>query len=681
MNDSTSRVETIHIDERTRTAASTVQWLAEKLNRPPNPTHPISHNSALSLFICGEAGFDAIEQDIREAKSTIDLCCWGFDPGMELRRGNGASWPRGETYGDLLIAAGKRGVAVRLLVWFDIKVGQQVRNMPGHSSDTSPWYYEAGRNAARRISAKHSVAMLQDAIRNPEKYGRGMTRLGRARFANGLIDVPVHAREEYCHSWYKAAFDNLLDGIQVLKRKGNKAAIERNLDTEPNQRGGGDLDHVERMGMTSVGTHHQKPILIDFAYKNGSKAVGYVMGLNSVTDYWDTEWHLLEDLRREQGGTREAEECLQDKQGDPGFRTFKPYRDYACRIKGGNALVALYQNFATAWDAAADYLSQQARDACIAYPICKSTPSALLRAASAGNATVQIVRTQPDEDDRSIKDAYWQATTAAANASGYLYIENQYFQYEDWCKHLLEARRSFASQWKSNCKKAGRGEEDMPDLHVFLVIPAPERAQMVPRTHDALATLGQHKGMRGQNKMIEESNKQVSVKIRGDKGTDAAPIQSGVVRHANGISKPTAIFLDEELGLKVCTVMLVVSAIDNARCRYREIYIHSKLALASDVFFTLGSANLNQRSMAVDSEINISAIAPSLASNLRSRIFSRLTGGLHNGGSGSHREMANAFDKWMVLKEDNQKAMRDGVRMQGIIVAFADNRSQTLRLG
>jgi phosphatidylserine/phosphatidylglycerophosphate/cardiolipin synthase-like enzyme len=572
-------------------------------------------------------------------------------------------------------------VEVRLLVWFDLKVGQIVCNMPGHSNDTSPWYFEPGSNAAKQISAQHSVAMLKDAMQNRKKYSRGMTRIGDVRFERGLICVPVHAREEYCHSWFKAAFSGLLDGVRIRTRGGDRAAIARSLETEPNQQPGARPDTIERQAMIEVGTHHQKPILIDFAHKDGGKAVGYVMGLNSVTDYWDTDQHCLDDVRREQGGQREAAESLQDKKNDPGFRTFKPYRDYACRIEGGSALIALYQNFVNGWDTAAMGITQQADKECTGYPVCKATPPALLRQAEPGQPTVQIVRTQPDEGDRSIKDAYWQATIAAANASGYLYIENQYFQYEDWCKHLLAARRAFAAQWKAKCKKTGKCEEDMPLLHVFIVIPAPERDQMVPRTHDALATLGQHEGMTGQNKMIEDANKLGPVYVRGDRGTNIALPQSDVVRHANSVAKPAVDILKDELGLKVSTVMLVTCAVENARYRYREIYIHSKLMLAGDVFFTLGSANLNQRSMVVDSEINISAIAPALASGLRSRIFSRLTGGITSGGSGSRLDIVSAFKEWMKLKKDNSKAIKDGTKMTGIVTEFGDKRSQTMRLG
>src|SRR5213595_4116163 len=114
MADPIKRTETVYIDEVNCKATSSVQWFLEKRSG----THPITHNNQLQLFICGEDSFADIADQIRCAKKSIDLCCWGFDPGMELER-SGSTWPRGATYGDLLIAAAKRGVKIRLLVWYD----------------------------------------------------------------------------------------------------------------------------------------------------------------------------------------------------------------------------------------------------------------------------------------------------------------------------------------------------------------------------------------------------------------------------------------------------------------------------------------------------------------------------------------------------------------------------------
>ena len=131
--------------------------------------------------------------------------------------------------------------------------------------------------------------------------------------------------------------------------------------------------------------------------------------------------------------------------------------------------------------------------------------------------------------------------------------------------------------------------------------------------------------------------------------TEAEVKLPDVVRHSNGINKPGVMTLESEFGLKVSVAMLNVSAFDNDRWRYREIYIHSKLMLVDDVFMTLGSANLNQRSMAVDSEINIATVDHRVARDLRKRVWRMHSGGLVDGGGGTKGEIVDAFGKWVEL--------------------------------
>jgi hypothetical protein len=415
MSDSIRRTETTHVDEVKRTATASTQWFAERLNAKNNPTHPITHNNQLRFFVCGEEGFADIANDIRMAKESIDLCCWGFDPGMELVRGEDGTWPRGQTFGDLLIAAGKRFVTIRLLVWFDGLACGTARNMPGYSHGAYP---RLDSSKPAELSAIYSLAMGYAALTKPLPY-----RKGQSNAPIKAEEIPLLAREEYCHSWYEAATHGLLQGIQVRTRHGSAAHIKASLRTERDQPGALTEGEIERAGLVHVGTHHQKPILIDFAFENGRKAVGYVMGLNSVTDYWDTAEHKLEDPRREQGGKIAAAECVQrpkcrqvtdcdqasrcakldqcvhqnnlassetpasrkrctalsacPQQSKcksltacvqafrPGFLSMKPYQDYACRIGGGQSLIALYNNFVTAWDRAIDDRMHSAAAACV----------------------------------------------------------------------------------------------------------------------------------------------------------------------------------------------------------------------------------------------------------------------------------------------------------------------------
>jgi len=684
MPESTKRIETTHIDEVGRTAASSVQWLLENRNLKGKASHPITHNNKLALFICGQEAFADIAGEIARAEKSIDLCCWGFDPGMELVRGNSATWPRGDTFGDLLIDAARRHVKVRLLIWHDRIGSPMVHNMPGHSHGTSPW-----KNTGQRfddISAKASLAMLHDAVATRERISGG--------YRGDRIppeDIPMLAREEYCYSWYVLAFKGLFGNLEIRLRHGDSGAISKSIATEINQPRGLTMLEIEKPGMQYLGTHHQKPVLIDFDHQEGAKAVGYVMGLNSVTDYWDTTAHLLDDTRREQGGVNERRECLQGMAADGGFATLKPYQDYACRIDGGRALIALYNNFAKAWDRAAGDRMHAAANASVSRELPQGSPPArLLRKAGQDDSTVQIVLTQPEEQDRTIKEIYFRAVTQASLAAGYVYVENQYFQYEDWAQHLLAERKKVVAAWKAGSVKAGKTMRDMPIMHVFIVIPVPERAQMVPRTHDTLAALGQHDGMTGQNKMIDDYNKQPKTRhVRGGFGiTNEVEVKlPDVVRHSNGINKPGAMTLESEFGLKVSVAMLNVSAFDTDRWRYREIYIHSKLMLVDDVFMTLGSANLNQRSMAVDSEINIATIDSRVATDLRKRVWRMHSGGLVDGGGGTKAEIVDAFEKLVELMGANRRKKFDKSentilkKMTGFLLPLEDKRSSTIRLG
>lgn len=674
MPDPITRAEKVHIDERSRQARSTGQWFLE--NR--TATHPVTHNNGLTFFICGETAFADIAQRIRKAKHSIDIICWGFDPGIELVR-TGTTWPRGDTYGDLLVAAGKRGVKVRILVWYSKLGSGTAMNMPGYSHDTNPWPAAPGLSEGANVSAQRARALTEDyylrsGVQHPIKTPQGSRLFGPEHM--GMIGLA--ARAEYCHKWYNAAFAGKFDHVEIRTRAGDADAIKSSLATEKYQPGTLGTIEVERASMVRVGTHHQKTIVIDYDYADGAHATGYVKGLNSVTEYWDTEAHLIEDPRRETGSVREAGEAVQveaNQKPDAGFDTFKPYRDYACRIDAGGALAGVFENFRRAWarTGSSDLSDQPA------------VPQALKRTVVPGtHSSVQIVRTQPQENDKTIKEMYFLATDQAALASGYLYVENQYFQYQEWSERLIQARKNVMAAWKAGAAKAGKSKADMPLMHVFIVIPVPERAQMVPRTYDTLAVLGQQAGMAGQSDLIDKENKKRHTGVMIDdigRPTGAVYSKPAVVEYANRIDKPTIDALEKQFGLKVAVSMLQTSGISQRRMRYREIYIHSKMLLIDDTFISFGSANLNQRSMSVDSEINFVTNDTRHATDLRQRIFGQLSGGGFDGGRGTQADIALTYNSWIEQMAANLQAKRASDDMQGFILPLWDNRSSTMRFG
>lgn len=109
--------------------------------------------------------------------------------------------------------------------------------------------------------------------------------------------------------------------------------------------------------------------------------------------------------------------------------------------------------------------------------------------------------------------------------------------------------------------------------------------------------------------------------------------------------------------------------------------------LVDDVFMTLGSANLNQRSMAVDSEINIATIDRRVAHDLRKRVWRMHSGGLVDGGGGTKAEIVSAFGNWVKLMNENREKKisfsgnSTDKKMTGFLLPLEDKRSSTIRLG
>ncbi|MDB5895011.1 MAG: phospholipase, partial [Rhodoferax sp.] len=445
----TQRVVSSPISEAVRKSNLRGQWLLEQ---PGDPK--AWKRNELEVFICGEEGFAAIARDLRGAKHSIDIICYGFDPAMELER-IGAQWPRGMTFGDLLVQKAEEGVRVRVLCWY----GPIGAAMPGAS-----------------LGKQRLVQRRRDPADSTETY------LPSARIRQQPSFEPKRARGEYNATWYEEVFAGSIKNLCFRTRRLRGAAADAGLaaDDAALPRG-----WVENFGLEVTATHHQKTVLVDYDHLDGRQAKGFVMGLNSLTDYWDTAEHLFKDPRRGEGW-----------EGDGGEPGLKPYQDYACRIRG-EALADVAKNFCTAWNRTA------------ATETGGEGPAAIYQKQSAlaeglGLLNAQIVRTQSEEDDQSIRRLYQQATKFARK---YVYAENQYFQYTPWVAQLKAERESYRKSYKAgqgNYGKDNTPPPDIPWLHVFSVTPTPERELMVPRTYDTVKALGHGDSMPNQDKRIEE---------------------------------------------------------------------------------------------------------------------------------------------------------------------------------
>jgi phosphatidylserine/phosphatidylglycerophosphate/cardiolipin synthase-like enzyme len=695
----TQRSETVYVGLDGRTATGTCQWLLENCI-----SHPITTGNSLQTFVCGKEGFAHIAADIEAAKGSIDLVCWGFDPAMALQRdtqNSACPWTQGETYGDLLKRKAASGVTVRLLVWYNAQASAKQNSLVGY---VVPNAYLSGAVVDQTWDEQTAISAdlytrTGAGTLNDQTYKQAMQQRAQAK-------KPIAAqRQDYCTLWWREATAGQIPNLEVRCRDGVDAKVKTSVADEadaPSAAGGAAAGYVDEQALVETwATHHQKPILIDYDYADakdkskaaGHKAIGYVMGLNSVSDYWDSDSHSLDDSAREIDYTASSDDISKLRARNAAISR-KPLRDYACRVEG-QALKGVFQNFCNAWNRAALLPKLSARTNARAIATRSADlnatlePAALAKKAEAALKTrLQVLRTQPEEVyqdskkkwafDKSIKHAYFQASSMARN---YLYMENQYFFYEEWARHLKVNRSAFM-EW---VQAAGKTSKDARMLHVIAVIPTPEDAGMVPRTYDTLKALGQASSMPGQNQLVQDHSDD------GFIAKATAPGRSDVVKTALKVKQPNldkdSVLLQDgkSLGMKVLVVKLVTSGtLPNTKGTvHRDIYIHSKLMLADDCFMTLGSANLNQRSMAADSEINIATDNIPHNRALRQRVWGNLTGGDSDaiGGDATPDEMVTAFKTWQDLAANNKKFVRKGSQLSGFIVKFEDLRTATERVG
>lgn len=703
------RPEVSCVDMLKRTATGTLQWFLENDQK----THPIHNRNHLEFLVCGEKGFAAIEKDIRAATSSIDLVLWGFDPGMELVRAKAsdsnneglgrAQWPRGATYGDLLTQKAREGVKVRMLLWYDSTLLNTVTgNVPDFPLAWLPAHF----------TSSDLAAPTHEWLKN-RTFSRKQLEAHRAH---------------YCTAWWRAALAGRFPNLEVRMRKAQLGPITATIAKYlPDQ-----VALLENVGRKLAGTHHQKPVLIDYEPAKGKKrnTCAYVMGLNSVTDYWDTENHLYNNPRREVnwGASAAWKETVW---------YLKPYRDYAIRVQG-EALYNINENFVQGWDSAlrvnlnATFSPAPGASGSKGLQAQRESiqPQDIPVPAGARHRA-QIVRTQPERLDATILKAY---TLASSNAVNYIYVENQYFQLADWPIFIKKIR----SQYREGMKAAKAQPGDITPLHMFVVIPQPERGQMVPRTYETVSQLGAAESMGEYHNKVQGKRKADSLAPPKPPREGVHPLEQAdynkrlrdwqIERHASDMVRDSVKAVPanpkselEALGIKPLVAMLMTFDADgeakNIRINrrdseaqeaqaeqeaktnksgkasdvddygvdivpkpYREIYIHSKLMLVDDTYITLGSANLNARSMVSDSEFNICAADHDFVQAARRKVWENIAGNDLDGGDGSPQITAKTHKGWIDRMDRNTRGRSEAIAPEkgSFIHCFEDPRGEPL---
>jgi len=570
----------------TRSATLTLPWFVRNTEYYPVP-------ATFLPLVNGEKAFGDLYDAIQAAQHTVEIVCWGFQPSMYFKRDGSNTLPIGE----LLAAAGARGVAVRILCWADPTTAAT------YSENMMP-----GSNLA-------SLIHKQNENESQREYDRAwyFRALGHADGKGPLQNIPnVHvATRDF--SW--------TERVEIAYRQFISARKEGRSE-------------LNTAVITAFPTHHQKMVLID--YETPAQAVGYVMGHNMLDAYWDRDNHsaLRMHARLGRNGTT-------------------PRQDISSRVTGP-VLEHLNLNFCRAWqkETGEDLLTSRK-------PVAKQLQP---RRDKGAPSMVQILRTQSQEG-KGVTDIQKLYLQAANNITSFVYIENQYFRYTPLAVALKTAAQAHAAGGRkdmaylfvvTNSSEEGMGQGALNTYRMLDALGRDDTMPAVTREErdDALSTQLSDAQQQETNANMEMLN------------SDAAQENPAVIQQEYAAAKAKEAAIRQQMkdnedskkdilpsdipGLKVhiCTLVAPDSAPDN----WMDVYVHAKLMIVNDTFTTLGSANINARSMEVDSELNICHAEEAVTRPLRQQLWD-----LHTNGMGAQDAPDKAFKAWKVIIDTNEK--------------------------
>ena len=573
-------------------------------------------------LINGKEAFTTLHEKIEKAEHSIDIAIWGFQPSMHLKRDG-----KSKCIGDLLIEKAKAGVQVRILVW---SIPFKIQTFSEANMGNAPGVFKGG------------VAGVTNAQR---QYDRNwyLAREGK-----------LHTLDPHASQNIQKSYPQLWE-LSKSSYQNNLKFKTRSVEAQSNQYEDKELPENAKATLRLFPSHHQKTVLID--YEVPHKAVGFVMEHNMLDNYWDDNSHISGKVSAPNQG-KNVDTPLQD----------------VSSIVSGEVLWYINRNFCQSWDKVSSEKLGEKRKALTfdKYPFNKSVGGTPLMA--------QILRTYDKPDIEDIKKIYLQNIK---RVTSYIYTENQYFRWPP----LAEA---FIKHWQ-NLRSKGR-PANMP-IHWFVVTNSSDdglgkgtyttnkmleklgRQDVMPNvalTHtDRIefleASLGNNHAQ-GSASTIAKWKRELAELKEEQKQRSGARERSYTKNAEEVREKEFAKKLKKELGVKVHVCTLTAS---NA---WKEVYIHSKVTIIDDVFTVISSANLNTRSMQVDTELGIFTENGAVARKLRKDLWKLHTRDLNkaNNAAGKFDNVANpeamndpniaknAFKQWERIMQRNKTNIKDG---------------------
>ena len=672
-------------------------WFLKDAEKFENGTQSEPVPATFKALVNGKEAFEELHDRIANAQHSIDNAIWGFQPSMYFKRDG-----KSPCIGDLLIQKALEGKKVRILVWSlpgDIQTFSEANlgNKPGvwlkdkvegvtsAQVDYDHWWYEAIRGNFDDVIISSDIYGIIYTTKKFEK----LVEFTKSSNRTNLVYKNRHVAKQ--ENNYKDK--TLPEEAQRLQKHNFKD------ETLPK--------NAYKYALKYAPSHHQKTVLID--YEIPELAVGFVLEHNMVDNYWDDSNHSLRTTLPNIG--KNSPTPLQDVSSIVTGQVLWDINHNFCQSWDR-------QNNKQWGNDPVDIGITGKRQA-FTREHYQPNPSLV---DDSKLVMAQIVRTYDQPDIEDIMKVYLKNIK---QTTSYIYTENQYFRFPPlvrefiayWEKIKNNGRTEGPIHWftVTNSSDEGIGKGTYTTNEMFKLLgrqdvmpgvarnvklseleaqlgmarksefrlynermraPTPEgkavAAAEFEKNQQEIQKIEKEIGEIKAKQQIEEKKTQEAEKAGSTKQEgELNQIESSELgQEEPNLTKELGYEVSDTPGIKahICTLMpkdekgkYVHTYKKNGKDTPAEVYVHSKVTIMDDVFTVISSANLNTRSMQVDTELGIIMECADVAEGLRKRLWDLHTNKNFAANPDDMHDYAvaeEAFRKWGELIKANKRAQK-----------------------
>ena len=673
-------------------------WFLKDAEKFENGTQSEPVPATFKALVNGKEAFEELHDRIANAQHSIDIAIWGFQPSMHFKRDG-----KSPCIGDLLIQKALEGKKVRILVWSlpgDIQtfseanlgnkpgvwVKDKVEGVTSAQVDYDRWWYEAIRGNFDNVIRRSDIYGIIYTTKKFEK----LVEFTKSSNRTNLVYKNRHVAKQ--ENNYKDK--TLPEEAQRLQKHNFKD------ETLPK--------NAYKYALKYAPSHHQKTVLID--YEIPELAVGFVLEHNMVDNYWDDSNHSLKTTLPNIG--KNSPTPLQDVSSIVTGQVLWDINHNFCQ--------SWDRQNNKQWGKDPVDIGITGKRQSFTRDHYQPNPSLV---DDSKLVMAQIVRTYDQPDIEDIMKVYLKNIK---QTTSYIYTENQYFRFPPLVREFIShwetiknnGRTEGPIHWftvtNSSDEGIGVGTYTTNEMFKLLgkqdVMPGVARniklneleAQLgmakkrefrlynesmkAPTAEGKTVAAAEFEKNQQEIQRIEKEIGEIKAKQHEEQKTQEAgkagpakkegelnQIESSELgQEEPNLTKELGYEISDTPGIKahICTLMpkdengkYVHTYKKNGKDTPAEVYVHSKVTIMDDVFTVISSANLNTRSMQVDTELGIIMECADVAEGLRKRLWDLHTNKNFAANPDDMHDYAvakEAFKIWQQLIEKNKQLKEKG---------------------